>query len=390
MGRPIPGPTEDPRKHNIAWERHLPSGTTSPSNITAGKNETFLVLGDRVLIFNKENGAAKGEISPSCETKDVGVDENDNRYILCSELNVNGDYDFSVSKYSPDNRLLWKRLANFGNDYPRSIAVNKNGYACAVGKSASLGEHTSGISIALYSSEGSEIHKKLIKLADVYAGAVDAVLGEDNSCYTTGFAYMLNIPDFPMFVWTMKFDPAGNIVWDELYTDWRPSDNIGGCQGAGIAYDKTAAVNKTVVAGACHNSTGNFGVVLEYDPATGEMSNFLEVRGKNGEDFWPTGMVADSNSVNMTCGNKVRHIDMSNPSKVWEVAVGENLDLNRPIETAKLEGIAADQSGALYVYGDQKYGRYNNLLMKLKNLPWEERQFSQLAVTSPLSRLSRP
>jgi uncharacterized delta-60 repeat protein len=137
-----------------------------------------------------------------------------------------GDYDFLTLRYGPDGTLKWARLSgNTWYDVGRAVAIDSAGSVIVAGASYNLersshsylNSYYTDFHIIKYDPSGEPLLETAAQ-GNLKSNEPAAVaVGPDESFYVTGSAR--NAPDTYPEYYTVKFDQAGEVLWEKV-EDW--------------------------------------------------------------------------------------------------------------------------------------------------------------------------
>gem|GEM_PF-3439706 len=197
------------------------------------------------LIWNKTAGGDGEDYGYG-----VAVDSNDNVIVAGHSNSFGGDYDVWTIKYNSTGSLIWnKTIGGSGEDYGYGVAVDSNDDIIVVGTKGN------DVWTIKYNSTGSLIWNKTIGGSGEDYGYGVAIDSNDNvivAGYTNSFG-----EDYD--VWTIKYNSAGNLIWDKIF-DWGGED-----------YEKDVAVDSNdniIVIGYTDLGEEDYSAVLaiKFDP----------------------------------------------------------------------------------------------------------------------------
>jgi hypothetical protein len=206
------------------------TGTTD--SFGNGVTQTFLLKyspsGD--LQFSKTWGSGGNSYGNGVATDSLGDIYVVGTTTIPSSASV-GAYGLLL-KYDSFGNLLFERTWGNGNDYGTAVTVDPGGYVYATGYSYSLGP-TVGISSVIvlkYDSAGNLLFQGLWGgIRNDYASGIAVDI--DGNIYVTGYTKSYSItPGIPS-AFLLKFDPAGNLLFQRVWGGNR------GDFGYGVAVD---------------------------------------------------------------------------------------------------------------------------------------------------------
>jgi uncharacterized delta-60 repeat protein len=193
---------------------------------------------------------------------DVSVASDGSVYVTGSTLGVQGDV--LLLKFSSDGSLLWQRRWDGGaSERGEAVALALDGSVYVVG-GTTLGE--GHLVLLRFASDGALISQRIFGPARGDGIAV----GADGSVYLAGGAAR---PGGGTDVVLAKLDPTGALVWQRAYSGSEIADARGGVD--------VGADGSAYVAGAIHETTGKVVVdalIVKFDAA----GNLLWDRGWGG------------------------------------------------------------------------------------------------------------
>ena len=207
---------------------------------------------DGNLIWNKTAGGGSYDGGSG-----IAVDWDNNIIVTgwTSSFGLEGN-DVWTIKYDPDGNILWnKTLDQSLGDVGRSVAVDSYNNIVVAGVTTSFGKGSSDVWTIKYDTDGNLLWNKTVGRNFGDWGDGVAVDSNNNIIVTgyTGFSItMVNI-------WTIKYDPDGNILWNKTNDEYSESG------GRGVAVD--IKDNIIVTGWAKHFGAENSDVLMiKYDP----------------------------------------------------------------------------------------------------------------------------
>ncbi len=147
----------------------------------------------------------------------LAVDADGNVYVTGQSMGMGTDFDYVTIKYDADGNQVWlDRYNGTGNgpDKPSAIAVDADGNVYVTGASTGLGTGFDYLTIK-YGAAGNRLwvdRRNGAANGDDYPTAM--ALDAAGNVYVTGYAAGVGTGyDYA----TLKYDPAGNIIWGRLY-----------------------------------------------------------------------------------------------------------------------------------------------------------------------------
>ena len=140
----------------------------------------------------------------------IRLDDAENIYIAGASRNANNNFDVLLLKYDSSGNLLWSRTAGKSNqeDTGREMAIDPSGniLVCGItGDDAYLVKFSPGGDLLW------EVERKGYSNNDHWDNVdTDA----EGNIYTSG---EINPPAQEAHIWTTKYDPNGNILWEQAY-----------------------------------------------------------------------------------------------------------------------------------------------------------------------------
>jgi len=217
----------------------------------------------------------------------------------CSENVTAGNWDYYTITYDPEGNVLWARSYDGGvDDYALGVATDSLNDVIVTGQSYNATAFNWDYYTIKYDPEGNVLWARSYDGGggdEAYGVATDTL----NNVIVTGPSS--NVTAFNWDYCTIKYDPAGNVLWARSYDGGEPDE------ARGVATD---ALNNVIVTGYSYNVTSgdNDYYIVKYDPA----GNLLWARSYHGGgDDWAQGVATDSldnvivtgYSRNVTAGN---------------------------------------------------------------------------------------
>ncbi|MBI9036956.1 MAG: SBBP repeat-containing protein [Bacteroidales bacterium] len=144
---------------------------------------------------------------------DMAFDASGNIYIAgASWVTAQEEFDFLLLKYDPEGNLLWDRTLDNGDeqwDSGLALAIDPDGNAIVAGFTEPEAY------LVKYSPTGDllwDVEHVSYAPWDQWARVITDATG---NIYVLG---EISLPGTPKYLWTAKYDPDGNILWEQPYT----------------------------------------------------------------------------------------------------------------------------------------------------------------------------
>jgi uncharacterized delta-60 repeat protein len=193
--------------------------------------------------------------------KAIAVDDSGNVYVTGESMGSGTGLDYATIKYDPAGTQLWARRYNGpgnGYDAARAIAVNGSGNVYVTGASDSSGSED--YATLKYDPAGNQLWERRYYGAENYSFEPEAIAVDGSgNVYVTGYGEESygNI-----YYWTVKYDPAGNQLWERGYNSLGEGKDH---KARAIAVDGSGSV---YVTGESKGSGTDYDyATVKYDPA---------------------------------------------------------------------------------------------------------------------------
>ncbi len=199
------------------------------------------------------------------------------------------DFDITLVQYNAAGTQQWFTLiTGTGEDKPNDLAADANGNIYVTGSVSSA----TGLDFvtAKYSSTGSQIWKKTLNGASNLDDEAQAcVLDAAGNIYITGYSTSSTEKD----IYTLKYDAAGNIVWQKDYNASSDLDDIGDLIALDAAGNVFVAAQSEI--GVTGNNHDDF-VLLAYLP-DGTLATSTTYNGTGSGDDVPATILISNNNI---------------------------------------------------------------------------------------------
>ncbi len=219
---------------------------------------------DGVLLWEERYKSPGGNNQPN----DMALDASGNIYIAgASWVTAQADFDMLLLKYDSDGNLLWDRTLDNGDgqlDTAYKMALDPDGNAILAGftePNAYLAKYSpTGDLLWDREKEGYSTNDEWRRVETDAAGNI-YVLGE------------ISPPYEPNHLWTTKYDPDGNILWERTYAGTADES----CYAGGLAITPDGGA---VISGQSWDLPNNINIVtVRYAPDGTELWRRLENAG---------------------------------------------------------------------------------------------------------------
>jgi len=282
------------------------------------------------------------------------VDSGGNVYVTGGSIGNGGNFDYATVKYDASGNQIWAaRYTLFGpvnyDDFARSLAVDAGGNVYVTGESWG-GTTAYDYATVKYDARGNQVWEARYNgPGNSYDGALDIALDRAGNVYVTGGSTGTGtLSDYA----TLKYDPGGNQVWEVRYNG--PGNSYDGASD--IALDRAGNVYVT------GNSTGTGTLrdytTLKYDAAGNQV---WEARydGQENDDDIPSCLALDSLGNISVTGVSRRFGTHNDYATVKYDAWGNQVWVARYNGLGNFQddanSVAMDGSGNVYVTG-RSYG----------------------------------
>jgi len=288
------------------------------------------------------------------EASAIAVDGSGNVYVTGYSWGSGTSLDYATIKYDPSGNQLWEKRYNGPGNYDdnaRAIAVDGSGNVYVTGQSyGSWISSSSDYATLKYDLDGNQLWEKRYNgLANDYDETYAIAVDGSGNVYVTGYSGGSGTSlDYA----TIKYDPAGNQLWEKRYNgpgnsaDWAYAiavDGSGNVYVTGYSYGSGTSLDYATI---------------KYDPAGNQLWE-KRYNGPGNSDDWTYAIAVDgSGNVYVTgyswgSGTSLDYATIKyDPSgnQLWEKRYNGpgNYDDNA-------RAIAVDGSGNVYVTG-QSYG----------------------------------
>ncbi|MBI5191301.1 MAG: hypothetical protein HZA22_11610 [Nitrospirae bacterium] len=188
------------------------------------------------ILWESEYSSEPGQDSDIA--RGIALDPKGGLLVAGSRITKDGNYDYLTLKFAPDGGYAWVRAYDgTWYDAGRAVASDNTGNAVVAGASYNLanprdtysGSYYTDYHVVKYSPEGEPLFE--MTASGFMRNNVPASVAVDDQggIYVTGSAK--NAPDTQTLYYTVKFDPAGQLLWE------RAEDWIDEAAATGIAVD---------------------------------------------------------------------------------------------------------------------------------------------------------
>ena len=141
---------------------------------------------------------------------DIGIDVNNNIYVLIYSSNINTNTDFRLIKYDKSGLELWRQIySTTGPDYPNSLTIDENENIIITGYSSRQNSGYDYCTIK-YSSSGDSIWGRYYSSSGSQQDEPhDIVSDNSNNIYVTGISFEQT---GRTSINTVKYDQNGNLI----------------------------------------------------------------------------------------------------------------------------------------------------------------------------------
>jgi hypothetical protein len=288
----------------------------------------------------------------------IAVDSSGNTYVAgtAASQGAGGD-DGLVAKYNASGVIQWQRvLGGTGADAFKYVDVDSSGNVYVCGFTQVSG--TAGILVAKYDTSGTIQWQRTLDGA-VTEDARGIVVASSGNIYIAGFTNSQGAGALDVII--AKYDNSGTIQWQRILGD------SGNDYGLSIAVDSS----ENVYVSGMTNSQGAGGLdalITKYD--TSGTIQWQRILGGSGNDYALNLTVDSSGNVYISGlttsagagGNEglIAKYDTSGTIQ-WQRVLGS-------VGNERLDGIAVDSSGNLYVVGgSDNFGTFAIVIAKYNN-----------------------
>ncbi len=216
-----------------------------------------------VILWEKLYVSPGGNNRPN----DIAIDASGNIYVSgASWVTEQEEFDMLLLKYDSDGELLWDRTFDDGEenwDSGLALAIDPDGNTIVAGFTEPEAM------LVKYSPTGDLLwYDKHVSYApwDQWARVITDSTG---NIYVLG---EISLPGTPKYLWTAKYDPDGNILWEQPYTGTADES----CYDGNLALMPDGGV---VVTGQSWEVSGISIVTIRYDKEGTELWRRLENAG---------------------------------------------------------------------------------------------------------------
>lgn len=205
------------------WSRISPAGTGESDAVTVDAAGNAYVTG--WVLLNDDLTAMTVKFSPEGDILwqqnyssaggnnqglAIRLDDAENLYVAGSSFNTNSNFDVMLLKYDPSGDLLWSRTVGKSNegDVGRDMTIDPSGNPIVAGATGS------DAYLVKFNPEG-DVLWQLERMGYSTNDHWDNVETDaEGNIYASG---EINPPSQEAHIWTTKYDPDGNVLWEQAY-----------------------------------------------------------------------------------------------------------------------------------------------------------------------------
>ncbi len=188
------------------------------------------------------------------------IDGSGNVYVTGSETDANGVTDIVTIKYTATGGQAWVAYYDGGaSDVPADIAVAPDGSVYVAG--SSLQGSYDDIVTVKYNTGGGQEWAMLFNGSNAPDNGKSVAVDANGNCYVTGKTATAPPPGGQYNLVTLKYSPAGNQLWQKVYTGFNrgvePTDLVAGATALYLTGTVTGTANTDILTIAYNLNTGD-------------------------------------------------------------------------------------------------------------------------------------